>query len=81
MNFQRQHGFFLDVGRFRASSIFDGYQFQGKLNDGAIPNADEESLRVVVEDGDVGEAIRALTLSEFSKNTDIQEEFRRVIWE
>jgi hypothetical protein len=53
LKFQREHGFVLDIGRKRASFEVNGYQFQGKLNDGDMLDTDDEALRAVVVDSDV----------------------------
>jgi hypothetical protein len=61
LKFQREHGFVLDIGRLRASLVMNGYQFQGKLNDGAVLDAGEEARREVVEDSDVTKRSANLT--------------------
>jgi hypothetical protein len=63
----------------RASFIVNGYQFQGKLNDGAVLYTGEEALCAMVEDSNVGKAIHELDLNDFSDDVTMQEKFRRVI--
>jgi hypothetical protein len=52
LNFQREHGFLLDVGRMRASFVVNCYQFQSMLNDGDVLDAGEEALRAVLANRD-----------------------------
>jgi hypothetical protein len=81
LKFQREHEFVLDIGRMHASFVVNGYQFHGKLNDGAVLDTGEEALHAVVEDSNVDQAIHELGLNVFSDAVAMQEKFRRVIWE
>jgi hypothetical protein len=81
LKFPRERGFVLDIGRLRASLVMNGYQFQGKVNDGAVLDAGEEARREVVDGSDLDQAIRELDLNEVSDDAAMQEKLHRVIWE
>jgi hypothetical protein len=63
----------------RTSFVVNGYQFQGKLNDGTVLYTGEEALRAMAEYSNVGKAIRELDLNDFSDDVNMREKFRRVV--
>lgn len=81
LDFQRENGFVLDLGRMRASFVLNRYMFQGGWSGSKVLDTSGETMRAVVEDANVDDAIKALELSEFSDDVKLQDELRQTIWD
>ena len=77
---QREVGLVIDLNAMRGSFRVSGHLFQGRLCVGGQVTPDE-TVRAIVEDKDVDDAIRNADLSEFSDNADTREKLRAVLWE
>lgn len=87
LKFQQRIGLVLDLQSMRGYYVYAGRRYNGSLaelphvsHEADVVGLTTESVRAVIEDSDVDEAIRTLDLSEFSDDKVERETLRETLW-